>query len=135
MRSRASARDSAETSTEVNCASGLPARERDRLGADPAASLEHAAAGGVGGVVVQQVDERAGLVVQALVRAGVVAVDVVGQAMPRRVWNSPGSAWCRHSSSATSSGSWSPPGAIDPPIAVWATWTPVSASASWSMRA
>ncbi len=53
----------------VNCASGELRDERDRLRADAAARLEHAAARRVVGVVVQQFDERARLVVEPLALA------------------------------------------------------------------
>src|SRR5262245_48157662 len=52
------------------------ARERDGLSADAAAGLEHQAAGWIARVRVQQVGHRVGLVLQAHVRAPVVAVDV-----------------------------------------------------------
>ena len=52
--------------------------QRDRLGPDAAAGLEHAGTGRVGGVVVEQIDERTRLIEQAGVRVLVVAVDVAG---------------------------------------------------------
>ena len=50
---------------------------------DPAPGFEHGAAGRVGCVRVQQVHQRVGLVVQALVLAWMVAMDV---GAGRRVW-------------------------------------------------
>ncbi len=70
------ASDSAERSIDVMRASGLLRDERDRLRADAAAGLEHAAPRGVARVVVEQLDERPGLVVQPLRFALVIAVDV-----------------------------------------------------------
>jgi hypothetical protein len=55
---------------------GAAPAEGDRLGADAAAGLEHRAPAGVGGVVLQQVDERSGLVAQALALTRLIAVDV-----------------------------------------------------------
>ena len=79
----AAAIDSGETSMEVKRASGLLRDERDRLRADAASGLEHPAARPDTGVVVQQLDQRAGLIVQAFALALVVAVDVrVGHAFP-----------------------------------------------------
>jgi hypothetical protein len=60
---------------------------------------------------------------------------VHGTSTPRRAWKPARSTWWRHSTSATSSGSWSAPGAMRPPIAVCATCTPRSASSSCSIRA
>jgi hypothetical protein len=56
---------------------GRSARQRPRLRADAAARLEHAAARRVGRVVMEELDERSGLVVQAPALALLVAVDVV----------------------------------------------------------
>jgi hypothetical protein len=50
--------------------------KRDRLGADAAAGLEHQAPGGVCGVGVQQIHERSGLIVEALVLPWVISVYV-----------------------------------------------------------
>ena len=55
---------------------GAVGHQRHGLRAGAAAGLEHAAPGRVGGVVVEQLDERAGLVVQALALALVIAVHV-----------------------------------------------------------
>ena len=75
-RRSACASESAETSTDVKRALRAALRERDGLGADAAARLEHRAPRRVGGVGVQQVDERPRLVLQALDLARLVAVDV-----------------------------------------------------------
>lgn len=50
--------------------------QSDRLGTDAAPSLEHRAPAGVDGVGVQQVDQRSGLSLQALVLARLIAVYV-----------------------------------------------------------
>ena len=55
---------------------GAPLGQGDRLGADAAPDLEHPAPARVGGVGMQQVDQRTGLILQALVLPQVIAVDV-----------------------------------------------------------
>ena len=53
-----------------------PSRERHGLRADAAAGLEHAAALGIFRVAVQEVDQRAGLILEALALAPMVSVNV-----------------------------------------------------------
>src|SRR5512147_1063920 len=52
---------------------GAPLGQCDRLGTDAAAGLEHDASLWVRGVEVQEVDQRSGLVLQALVLSRVIA--------------------------------------------------------------
>jgi hypothetical protein len=56
---------------------GVARREFDRLRTDPTAQFEHAATGREAGVVVQQVSQCRGLVLQPVPFSGVVAVHVV----------------------------------------------------------
>jgi hypothetical protein len=58
-----------------SCTGALPG-QGERLGTDAAAHFEDDAPGGVSGVGVQQPDQRAGLIMQALVLPRVVAVHV-----------------------------------------------------------
>ena len=53
---------------------GAPLGQGDRLGADAAPNLEHPAPARVSGVGMQQVDQRTGLILQALVLPQVIAV-------------------------------------------------------------
>ena len=75
-RRSASAADSADRSTLVKRASGLLAASVTVCAPTPQPGLQHPRAGRVGGVAVQQVDERAGLVAQPLALAFVIPVDV-----------------------------------------------------------
>lgn len=47
-----------------------PSSQGDRLGADAASGLQHRACGWVGGVGVQQIDQRSGLILQPFVSPG-----------------------------------------------------------------
>ena len=59
----------------------------------------------------------------------------VAYSRPSRIWKSARPAWWPQRTSATSSGWWSPSGAMLPPTAVCPTWTPRSRRSSWSIRA
>ena len=73
-RRRAAATDSPEMSTDVIRASGLRVGQRDGLGADAAAGLQHGAARRIRRVGVQQLHECVRLVGQPVALALVVAV-------------------------------------------------------------
>ncbi len=73
---RAWASESGETSIEVMRASGLVAASVTVCAPTPQPASSTRAAGRVRGVVVQQLDERPGLIVEPLLLPRVVAVDV-----------------------------------------------------------
>ena len=76
------ASDSAETSIDVKCAPGLLADSVTVCAPTPQPASSTRAAGRVARVAVQQLDQRARLVVQPLALARVVAVDVAHAVVP-----------------------------------------------------
>src|SRR5262245_57952753 len=58
---------------------GAAPRQRDRLRSHAAARLEDQTAARIGRIRVQQVDERVGLILEALIRSRVIPVDVPGR--------------------------------------------------------
>jgi hypothetical protein len=86
---------------------GAARRERDGLRADAASGLEHHASVGIGRVAVQQLEQRVGLIGEALVLPGVVAVDVVaaGRHRTKSITRSR-SPWVRTPSSSANTSGW-----------------------------